>query len=105
MPEHLMLEDFGVQPGTSAGSVPGSVAADAHHVTMMDISSLNFRAIYNKSIYQFLAQWAIYAYNLDDQLFAPGEPDWMAAAKSTALSVGIDLAASQLRQSFPMLIM
>ena len=74
-------------------------------VQLNDLTTLDVRAVYNKSIYAFLAQWLIFTMDWDQQIFSPADSDMILALKNTVLMMGIDITAAQVRQMFPQLIL
>jgi hypothetical protein len=96
--ESLSIQDQTLPPAVAGASPNGNVQ-------LSDLMAMDFKTIYNKSVYHFVAQWAMYYFNLDEQIFNPGDTDMMVAAKATAVSIAVDIAGASLRRQFPALIM
>ena len=91
------LEDAGYTADNNAGS--------SQNVQMADIYNLDWRSVFNKSIHTFLANYAMYYFDVDRMIFSPGDTDLMLAVKNTAVCAGIDASGSYLRTQFPQLIL
>ena len=104
MADSMNLEDLTLGANMGAGTA-GQTRGLQSDVALADITNLDIRTIYNKTIYTFLANWGMFYLNLDDMIFNPADENYVTALKATAVSVGIDLAGSALRRQFPMLIM
>ena len=62
------LEDMGYTTAAQSGG-------GQNNVTMSDIYSLDVRTIFNKSIYQFLANYALYYFDVDAMIFSSADTD------------------------------
>ena len=91
------LEDSGYTADSQSGS--------SQNVTLGDIYALDWRVVFNKSIHTFLANYAMYYFDIDRMIFSPADTDLMLALKNTAVCAGIDASGSYLRQQFPQLVL
>ena len=89
------LEDAGYTADNQAGS--------SQNVVLADIYALDWRTVFNKSIHTFLANYAMYYFDIDRMIFSPADTDLMLALKNTAVCAGIDASGSYLRSQFPQL--
>jgi hypothetical protein len=91
------LVDTSMAPAVSGGK-SGAVA-------LSDLYSLDLKTIYNKTIFQFLVQWGMYSFDIDQMIYTGAESDVMLAAKGVAVTQLTDVAGAFLRQQFPGLVM
>jgi len=91
------LEDAGYKASVSGGG--------KDNVSMSDIMNLDIRTIFNKSVYQFLANYGLYYFDVDNMIFSPADTDMVLALKQTALQQVLDVGAAYLRMQFPQLIL
>jgi hypothetical protein len=89
------LEDAGYTADNASGST--------QNVMLSDIYALDWRTVFNKSIHSFLANYAMYYFDIDQMIFSPADTDLMLALKNTAVCAGVDVAGAYLRQQFPQL--
>ena len=95
------LEDQSLLPPPPAGSGSGAVGA----VQLSDLYAMDLKTIYNKSIFAFLSQYAMFYFDIDQMIFNAGDSDLVLAAKNTAVMMGTELASAQLRRAMPQLIL
>lgn len=93
------LEDQSLLPPPSGGS--GAVGS----VQLSDLYALDVKTIYNKSIFAFLSQYLMFYFDLDKQIFSPGDSDMVLAIKNTGVMMATDMVSAQLRRAMPQLIL
>jgi hypothetical protein len=91
------LEDMGYTTAAQSGG--------SDNITMADIYGLDVRVIFNKSIYQFLANYALYYFDVDAMIFSSADSDVVLAMKQTFLQQALDTSAAYLRTQFPQLVL
>jgi hypothetical protein len=91
----------GLEDSTVTSMAVGSSSASL----LSDLYTLDFKSLYNRSISTFLIQYAMFYFDIDQQVFSPGDSDLMLAAKNTGVIVASDALGAWLRTSFPGLVM
>jgi len=93
------LEDQSLLPPPSAGGNASGA------VQLSDLYALDIKTIYNKSIFAFLSQYAMFYFDIDQQIFNAGDSDVVLAMKNTGVMMATDLVSAQLRRAMPQLIL